>query len=88
MQRYGKTRPPVYDLTKIPRDFPMLLVYGRLDELADYTDVQHIIDDLQLHNVQTLYIRKYAHEDFVNAVDAKDLVYNQIVKYFQILKEE
>lgn len=82
---YGESRPPAYDLGNIPRDFPLFLSYGGQDALADVKDVETLLDGLKLHDVDKLhvqYIKDYAHADFIMGITAKDIVYNQVVKFF------
>ncbi|GER33489.1 lipase [Striga asiatica] len=59
---YSSPEPPVYDLSKIPPDFPLFISYGGQDALADVEDVnilleilkllvyKHIIDFFRKHN--------------------------------------
>lgn len=85
MAHYGESRPPAYDLGNIPRDFPLFLSYGGQDALADIKDVETLLDGLKLHDVDKLhvqYIKDYAHADFIMGITAKDIVYNQIIKFF------
>ncbi|XP_051117268.1 triacylglycerol lipase 2-like [Andrographis paniculata] len=86
MEHYGESKPPVYDLSKIPRDLPLFLCYGGQDALSDDKDVATLLDDLKLHDVDKLhvqYIQSYAHADFIMGVTAKDIVYNQIISFFR-----
>ncbi|KAG8366782.1 hypothetical protein BUALT_Bualt16G0003500 [Buddleja alternifolia] len=88
LEHYGETRPPVYDLSKIPRDLPLFLSYGGQDALSDVKDVSSLLDSLKLHDVDKLhvqYIKDFAHADFIMGVTAKDIVYNQIVAFFRNL---
>ncbi|XP_051114490.1 triacylglycerol lipase 2-like [Andrographis paniculata] len=86
MAHYGESRPPVYDLSKIPRDLPLFFSYGGQDALSDTMDVATLLDSLKLHDVGKLhvqYVKEYAHADFILGVTAKDIVYNQIVAFFR-----
>ncbi|KAL3526171.1 hypothetical protein ACH5RR_014543 [Cinchona calisaya] len=83
---YGESRPPPYNLTNIPHDLPIFLSYGGQDALSDVKDVETLLDSLKFHDVDKFYvqyIKDYAHADFIMGVTAKDLVYNQIVKFFR-----
>lgn len=85
LAHYGESRPPAYDLGNIPRDFPLFLSYGGQDALADIKDVETLLDGLKFHDVDKLhvqYIKDYAHADFIMGITAKDIVYNQIIKFF------
>ncbi|CAK7325127.1 unnamed protein product [Dovyalis caffra] len=81
MQRYGKAKPPVYNLSNIPSDLPLFLSYGLRDGLSDVQDVNLLLDILKPHHdadkLTTQYIKEYAHMDFIFGVNAKDVVYNQ-----------
>ncbi|KAL2523227.1 Triacylglycerol lipase 2 [Forsythia ovata] len=86
VEHYGESKPPVYDLRKIPHDLPLFLSYGGQDALSDGRDVATLLDSLKLHDVDKLhvqYIKDYAHADFIMGVTAKDVVYNQIVAFFR-----
>ncbi|KAK4417888.1 Triacylglycerol lipase 2 [Sesamum alatum] len=86
MEHYGVSKPPVYDLSKIPHDFPIFLSYGGQDALSDVKDVRILLDILKSHDqdkMKVQYIEKYAHADFIMGVDAKDIVYNEIIEFFR-----
>ncbi|KAL0424209.1 UNVERIFIED_CONTAM: Triacylglycerol lipase 2 [Sesamum radiatum] len=86
VEHYGESKPPVYDLSRIPHDLPLFLSYGGQDALSDVKDVATLLDYLKLHDVDKLhvqYIKDYAHADFIMGVTAKDIVYNQIVSFFR-----
>lgn len=88
VEHYGEAKPPVYDLRKIPHDFPLFLSYGGQDALSDTRDVATLLDILKLHDVDKLhvqFIKNFAHADFIMGVTAKDTVYNQIVAFFKNL---
>ncbi|KAK4710570.1 hypothetical protein R3W88_005083 [Solanum pinnatisectum] len=83
---YGETKPPRYNLTNIPHDFPLFLSYGGQDALSDVQDVGTLLDNLKYHDVEKLhvqYIKDYAHADFIIGITAKDIVYNQIISFFR-----
>ncbi|KAF8035327.1 hypothetical protein BT93_C1375 [Corymbia citriodora subsp. variegata] len=86
MMHYGDASPPVYNLSNIPHDVPMFLSYGGLDSLADPKDVQLLLDSLKLHDVEKLtvqFVKDYAHMDFLMGVNAKDIVYTQVLSFFK-----
>ncbi|KAA8548224.1 hypothetical protein F0562_004515 [Nyssa sinensis] len=86
LEHYGEAKPPVYNLSNIPHDFPLFLSYGGKDSLSDVRDVENLLDHLKLHDGDKLsvqYIKDYAHADFIMGVSAKDIVYNQIVSFFK-----
>ncbi|CAI0457577.1 unnamed protein product [Linum tenue] len=86
MMHYGEASPPVYNLSNIPHDLPVFLSYGGQDALSDIRDVQRLLDSFRAHDVDKLsvqYVREYAHADFIMGVNAKDIVFNQVVSFFQ-----
>lgn len=88
LAHYGETRPPVYDLSRIPRDLPLFLSYGGQDALSDVRDVSTLLDSLRLHDVGKLhvqFVKEYAHADFIMGITAKDVVYNQVMSFFRNL---
>lgn len=85
-KHYGKPKPPVYDLSKIPGDLPIYLSYGGEDALSDVKDVDILLDSLKLHDedkIHVQYIKDYAHADFIMGETAKDIVYNKIIAFFR-----
>ncbi|XP_052194992.1 triacylglycerol lipase 2 [Diospyros lotus] len=83
---YGESKPPIYNLSNIPRDLPLFLSYGGQDALSDVRDVETLQDALKLHDpakISVQYVKNYAHADFIMGVTAKDIVYNQIVSFFR-----
>lgn len=87
MEHYGEPTPPVYDLSKIPHNFPLFLSHGGEDAQSNVEDVATLLDNLKSHNKNKLkvqFIKDYAHLDFVMGVNAKDILYNQIVAFFRI----
>ncbi|KAJ4831120.1 Lipoyl ligase [Turnera subulata] len=86
VMHYGEARPPIYNLSNIPHNLPIFISYGGQDALSDVRDVQLLLDSLKFHDVDKLtiqYIKDYAHADFIMGVNAKDIVYNQIVSFFK-----
>lgn len=82
---YGAAKPPVYNLANIPRDFPLFLSYGGQDALSDVQDVENLLDIIKLHDTNKLnvqFLKEFAHLDFIIGVTAKDVVYNQIMAFF------
>lgn len=83
---YGSLRPPVYNLSNIPRSFPLFLSYGGMDALSDVHDVQLLLDDLKFHDVDKMsvqFIKDYGHADFIMGISAKDVVYSAVVSFFK-----
>ncbi|KAF5196953.1 Lipase [Thalictrum thalictroides] len=86
VQHYGQRRPPVYNLTNIPKDLPIFISYGGKDALADVQDVLLLLDSLKLHDgdkLQVQFVKDFAHADFIMGVTAKEIVYNALVAFFK-----
>ncbi|MBA0587161.1 hypothetical protein Gohar_022192 [Gossypium harknessii] len=86
LMHYGEARPPIYNISNIPKDLPIFISYGGQDALSDVEDVGQLLDNLKYHDVNKLsiqYIKDYAHADFIMGVNAKDIVYNQVVSFFK-----
>ncbi|KAJ0110330.1 hypothetical protein Patl1_03026 [Pistacia atlantica] len=89
LRRYGAFRPPVYNVANLPRDLPLFLGHGGNDAISDVEDVQYLISILKYHlgdNLKSLFVKDYGHFDFIRAVNAKDLVYNEVVDFFKSQK--
>ncbi|KAF5814570.1 putative triacylglycerol lipase [Helianthus annuus] len=85
-KHYGQLTPPVYDMGSIPKDFPMYLSYGGQDELSDVQDVKTLLESVKDHDPNKLvvqYKEDYAHADFVFGVNAKEVVYDPMIKFFK-----
>ncbi|XP_042494016.1 triacylglycerol lipase 2 [Macadamia integrifolia] len=85
VEHYGQGRPPIYNLSNIPTNLPLFLSYGGRDALADVEDVENLLDKLKFHQgdkLTTLFIKDYAHVDFIMGVNAKEMVYNALIAFF------
>ncbi|KAK7306667.1 hypothetical protein VNO77_44619 [Canavalia gladiata] len=68
---YGQLIPPIYDITKIPTEFPLFIGYGGQDALSDVNDVHVLLNDLKDHNEKKLVVlfkEDYGHLDFIMSV--------------------
>ncbi|KAF5479801.1 hypothetical protein F2P56_000592 [Juglans regia] len=86
LNQYGEATPPIYNLSNIPHDLPIFISYGGQDALSDMQDVMLLLDKFKTHDVDKLsvqFIKDYAHADFIMGLNAKDLVYNQVVAFFK-----
>ena len=84
---YGQAFPPPYDLTAIPKEFPIFLGYGGSDELSEVKGVQLLLNDLKTHvaNKLVVFFRKeYAHADFFMGTNVKQDLYDPIMSFFQV----
>lgn len=88
IERYGQPTPPAYDMTSIPKDFPLFLISGGVDKLSDVNDVQVLQDSLRDHDGNKLMVRfipEYAHADFIFGVNANKLVYDPLMAFFKLV---
>ncbi|KAJ1391589.1 AB-hydrolase lipase domain, partial [Sesbania bispinosa] len=87
IEHYNQALPPIYNLSNIPHNIPLFISYGGQDALSDVMDVKDLIDNyLKSHDVDKLsvqFIQDYAHVDFVMGVNAKELVYKNVVTFFK-----
>ncbi|XP_049934759.1 triacylglycerol lipase 2-like isoform X2 [Nymphaea colorata] len=85
MKHYGQKEPPAYNMSNIPSDLPLFLIYGGQDVLSDIFDLHLLLDSLKFHQKDKLtvhYIHNYAHVDFIMGINAKQLVYDHVVAFF------
>lgn len=80
---YGQRTPPTYDMTKIPTEFPLFLGVGEKDMLSDLQDVKLLLNDLNGHdyNKKVVFLKDYAHIDFIAAINAKQVVYDHMIAF-------
>ncbi|ESR60341.1 triacylglycerol lipase 2 [Citrus sinensis] len=86
LMHYGEFRPPIYNISNIPHDLPLFVSYGGNDALADVSDVENLLDSFKFHDGDKLgvqFIKSYGHADFIMGINAKDIVYNQVVAFFK-----
>ncbi|KAJ3683573.1 hypothetical protein LUZ60_013800 [Juncus effusus] len=85
MKHYGQSTPQIYNLSNIPNSLPLFLSYGGADSLADSSDVALLLNDLKSHDRDKLmvhYVKDYAHADFVMGTSAKEIVYEEVIAFF------
>lgn len=85
VMHYGEAFPPIYNLSNIPPNLPLFISYGGQDSLSDVLDVANLLDNLKFHDVDKLsvqFVRNYAHADYIMGVNAKDIVYNSVIAFF------
>ena len=86
MKHYGQSTPPLYNLTRIPKDIPLFIGYGGADSLSDVKDVNRLLDNLKDHQKDKLVLQyrdDYAHFDFVMAENAKSVVYDPLLAFLR-----
>ena len=77
VNKYGTYFPPTYDLSKI--NTKIVIIYGTKDWLTHPKDVRWL--SRQLPNVvKMMKVKGYNHLDFVWGLDAKDQIYEKIIK--------
>lgn len=76
--------PPAFDLSLIPKSLPLWMGYGDQDALADVTDVEHTLKELQ-SKPELLYLENYGHIDFLLSTYAKKDVYDSMIGFFRSL---
>lgn len=84
IRRYGQFKPPNFDLSRIPKSLPMWMGYGANDDLADLTDFQHTLRELE-SQPELLYLENYGHVDFLMGVTANRDVYDNMIEFFRSL---
>ncbi|CAK7349047.1 unnamed protein product [Dovyalis caffra] len=85
-KHYGQPTPPVYDMADIPKDFPLFLGHGGADALSDVQDVKLLLDSLKDHakdKLVVLFIKNYAHSDFVAGENAKQVAYDPLIAFLK-----
>ncbi|KAK4577154.1 hypothetical protein RGQ29_027601 [Quercus rubra] len=85
-KHYGQGTPPLYNLTRIPKDIPLFIGYGGKDLLSDVNDVKLLLDNLKDHQKDKLVLQyrdDYAHFDFVMAENAESVVYDPLLAFLR-----
>ncbi|KAL9272770.1 Triacylglycerol lipase 1-like protein [Drosera capensis] len=82
IQKYGVTKPLAFDLSRIPESLPIWMGYGGSDGLADLTDFQRTLKELRC-KPELLYLENYGHIDFVLGTNAKEDVYDHMIRFFR-----
>lgn len=82
LKHYGQVNPPRFDLNSIPKSLPIWMGYGGSDALADLTDFNHTLTELP-SEPELLYLEDYGHIDFLLSVNAKEDVYDNMIRFFR-----
>ncbi|CBI22523.3 hypothetical protein VitviT2T_003582 [Vitis vinifera] len=82
LKHYGQVNPPRFDLNSIPKSLPIWMGYGGSDALADLTDFNHTLTELP-SEPELLYLENYGHIDFLLSVNAKEDVYDNMIRFFR-----
>lgn len=82
LKHYNQTTPPEYHVENITA--PVVIMWSKNDQLADPTDVSLLHTKLKsLIGSYCIKFDLFNHLDFIWAVDAKTLVYDEILAVFQ-----
>ncbi|KAH7533132.1 hypothetical protein FEM48_Zijuj04G0098000 [Ziziphus jujuba var. spinosa] len=87
MKHYGQATPPIYNMTNIPKNFPLFLSYGGKDTLSDVNDNQVLLDNLKVHDRDKMvvqYLANYAHVDFVLGTNANQNVFEPLIAFLRL----
>eukprot|EP00246_Nothoceros_aenigmaticus_P011695 TRINITY_DN3302_c0_g1_i1.p1 TRINITY_DN3302_c0_g1~~TRINITY_DN3302_c0_g1_i1.p1 ORF type:complete len:282 (-),score=27.04 TRINITY_DN3302_c0_g1_i1:309-1154(-) len=84
LKNYYRLTPPVYDLSLVPKSFPMWMAYGGNDALADPVDLLRTINELPTKPV-LVYEESYGHIDFILSMRGKADLYDSIMSFFRSL---
>jgi pimeloyl-ACP methyl ester carboxylesterase len=79
-KHYNQTTPPAYPIR--PMKIPTAIFFGGEDWLADPTDVQFILDNLQ-NLVYRKFIPEYNHMDFIAALSVNKQIYADLIDVMQ-----
>lgn len=77
---YNQTIPPIYSIRSMK--VPTAIFWGALDWLADPEDVSFILDNIE-SLVYKKYIPDYNHMDFVWAITANKVIYQDLINQMQ-----
>nr|GFB32952.1 triacylglycerol lipase 1 [Tanacetum cinerariifolium] len=78
---YGQTKPPKFDLSKIPESLPIWMAHGGNDALGDVIDVQHTLKELK-SKPKVLFLEEYGHVDFLLSTRAFEDMYDNMITFF------
>ncbi|KAM0945441.1 putative triacylglycerol lipase [Dioscorea sansibarensis] len=87
MDHYGQPTPPAYNLSAIPLDLPLFLIYGGMDSLADVDDLVELLFELRFHNNDRLKLHfqpDYSHVDFIMGFNAKEEIYDHVLEFMSL----
>lgn len=82
MKVYGQFKPPIFDLTCIPKTLPLWMAYGGNDALSDITDIKQTLSELQ-SKPELVYLENYGHVDFIVGLNAKEEIYSHMIGFFR-----
>lgn len=72
-EKYGQDTPPLYDLSAIT--VPMAFAHGDVDQLADTTDVEWLMNESDLSSKELLIFHKEYHFGHSSFMMANDMTY-------------
>ncbi|XP_074335449.1 triacylglycerol lipase 2-like [Apium graveolens] len=83
LEHYGVPEAPVYDIRKLPKTLPILILSGGKDQIASPQDVHRLRSELKDHNIHHLYLDEFSHLDFSNGMTSKDVLYPDVIKFMK-----
>ncbi|EDO29518.1 predicted protein [Nematostella vectensis] len=78
--KYNQDTPPQYNVSAVK--VPSALYWGGHDVLADPTDVKDLLAKLP-HQMYNKYLPTWDHLDFIWALDAASLVYDDVIRHIK-----
>ncbi|XP_071935601.1 triacylglycerol lipase 1-like isoform X4 [Coffea arabica] len=84
--RYGRFRPPAFDVSSIPNSLPLWIAYGGNDAFADVTDVHRTLKELK-RQPEVLFLEEYGHIDFLPSVRSKEDLYDNMIRFLKSFRK-
>lgn len=85
LRHYYSWSPPDYDLSLVPKAFPMWMAYGGNDALSDPVDILRTIHELP-SLPKLVYLENYGHIDFILSTRAKADLYDSMIDFFNAMR--
>ncbi|XP_072016928.1 lysosomal acid lipase/cholesteryl ester hydrolase-like [Amphiura filiformis] len=85
LRHYGQIRPPLYHVEKM--QVPTALFWGDRDTLATPKDIRRLIPKIK-NLVYNKRITTYGHLDFIWAVDAKEYLYDDMIRLMRAADDD
>jgi len=79
---YKQSTPPLYEISKLPKNMNIALFSGKQDVFSTTIDVANLAKNLPAGTLKhSQIIDNYAHVDFVWSLDANQLIYSKIIEH-------
>lgn len=86
IKKYGAELPPFYNIENLKKfNVKKFLFVGTKDYLANLIDFERLKESLNKEELNIYYVEDYNHLDYLWAVDAREKIYDTIVKEMIIL---